>query len=447
MTGPAWSTSNDPSKTERRWKARWSRGDRRSWLQATAPSSVRWRAGASRAPLPGQRQAGRKAVADRGQRQERHAGGGQLDAQRQPVDAARRSRRRPRRPGPGPSPGGRRAPARRRAAARPSPRRWTPSGAIGISCSPVTRSGARLVTTNRDRGETRTSSATAAAASRTCSKLSRTSSIERSARNAGSVSTADLDVPSNRPIVRATSALTSAGSSIVASGTNHAPSAYSASTARAASVATLVLPMPPAPVMVTSRASSSSARERLDLVVAPDEGRRAAARGCRPSSGRPGPAGTRPAARERRAGTAARAGDVLEDEQAEVAGGRAGRQVVGGELVGRAGEDDLAAVPDGRDAGGPADLDPAVVVARAVGLAAVDAHPDADGRRPRARRGPGASAGRRPRRRPRRRLPERGEHGVALGPDDGPAMGVDGRPDQRDVRGVDVVPARRRAPG
>ena len=254
-------------------------------------------------------------------------------------------------------------------------------------------------------------------------------------------------MPSNRPIVRATSALTSAGSSIVASGTNHAPSAYSASTvagrlrgdARLADAARAGDGHEPGVVQQRP--------ERLDLVVAPDEGRQP----------RLEVADRRPAGADRRKlGRQARnvelvqplgSGHVLEDEQAEVAGSRAGRQVVGGQLVGRAGEDDLAAVPDGGDAGGPADLDPAVVVARAVGLAAVDAHPDADRgvlgpvvgleRALGGDRGGNRGAG----------FPERGEDGVALGPDDGPAMGVDGSPDQRDVRGVDVVPAHAERPG
>ena len=104
----------------------------------------------------------------------------------------------------------------------------------------------------------------------------------------------------------------------------------------------------------------------------------------------------------------------------------AGRQVVGDEGLGRTGDDDLAAMPCGGDPCRAADFEAAIVVTREMRLPAVEAHPDADpgvGRPFGAGQGalgldgrPDARAG----------LRKGGEDRVALGPDDDPALPVDG---------------------
>ena len=81
---------------------------------------------------------------------------------------------------------------------------------------------------------------------------------------------------------------------------------------------------------------------------------------------------------------------------------------------------------DGRDPGRTVDVEAAVVVAGEVGLARVQAHPDADrgAIRPRV---PGQGAlGRRRAARRRPGLAERREHRIALGPDDTPPCALDG---------------------
>ena len=132
------------------------------------------------------------------------------------------------------------------------------SGRTGYSCSPPMRSATRVVTSARERGDARRMSATTGAPSIRCSKLSMTSSTDRSRRKSGRVSAALRSVPSNRPSVRATAARTSVASSRLASGTNHAPSGNAAARRRAVSSARLDLPIPPGPVRVTSRPASSS---------------------------------------------------------------------------------------------------------------------------------------------------------------------------------------------
>ena len=63
------------------------------------------------------------------------------------------------------------------------PGRRTPSGGTGNSCSPATRSGARLVATIVSSGAARSRPGSSGAASRTCSTLSMTTASERDARN------------------------------------------------------------------------------------------------------------------------------------------------------------------------------------------------------------------------------------------------------------------------
>ena len=112
------------------------------------------------------------------------------------------------------------------------------------------------------------------------------------------------------------------------------------------------------------------------------------------------------------------------------------------EARGRRRDDDLAAVPDGRDAGGPVDIEAAVIVAGEMCLARVETHPypNVGAGRP----GPCAEGS----------LPvdgglepcpgllERREHRVTLGPDADAAVTSDRVAEQAEVDRVDRVPVR-----
>ena len=187
------------------------------------------------------------------------AGGGELDRQRQPVEAAAdlgdmRSRR------------------RRRRGSTARARRWNratagsaASGPSASSCSAASCSGARLVTTSFERGDAGRIALRAFAASSSCSKLSTTISSSR---------------PAVSPTACSSSAATSAGSSSAASVTKRAPSANRSPSRCASSSAKRVLPIPPGPVSVSSRTSGvgeQRLRGRQILVAAEQRRRRAAA--------------------------------------------------------------------------------------------------------------------------------------------------------------------------
>ena len=145
------------------------RRDSRSWLQAMAPRSVRWRSGRSRAPPARSRLRPSRSRIER-RAEEPDARRGQLDA----PAAGRRGARRspgsspaPRRRGRGP--GGARG-ARSTNSATPAS---TSSGGTGCPRSPPIRSSSRLVTRTRTSGAPRTMRATTsrrrpAAAARGC---------------------------------------------------------------------------------------------------------------------------------------------------------------------------------------------------------------------------------------------------------------------------------------
>ena len=104
-----------------------------------------------------------------------------------------------------------------------SPFAGSDNGGTGNSCSPATRRGARLETITVTPGAPRSRSATIAAPSITCSKLSSTSSAERSRRCSRMRSAGErfaARMPSAAPMADGTSS----GSVTGASGTNHAPS-------------------------------------------------------------------------------------------------------------------------------------------------------------------------------------------------------------------------------
>ena len=107
---------------------------------------------------------------------------------------------------------------------------------------------------------------TSGAAATTRSKLSSTSSVsDRSARESASAS---ARAPSEPPAARrekplAISGTTRAGSWSPASETNDTPPAKSARTSSATRIASLVLPVPPGPVSVTSLTSRLSSSSRI----------------------------------------------------------------------------------------------------------------------------------------------------------------------------------------
>ena len=179
--------SKPPMNTASRSNRRQSGASSRSWLHAIAPRSDRWRSGTSAAPPPGRssRPSSRSWIA--AGVQEPDPRGGQLDGQRHAAEVGDDRRRRRRRWRPvianpgldrlargrrtaGPprtaasASGSRRRIARRAAArARAALRRSRSAGAgrpgTGYSCSPEMRSGARLVARIRIRAARRSSSA------------------------------------------------------------------------------------------------------------------------------------------------------------------------------------------------------------------------------------------------------------------------------------------------
>ena len=219
-TCAAWSRSKPPSKTARSCRTRWSSvdeqvvapGDRarqgplpiRARCADPSPGSGSARrggrgspsaAGARRAPPPARPRAAGRRGARRPRRRPRVRTG--LPARSDRARPLHEQPRTVRTQGSGPG-----TPARRGSAAALG---WSRG-----SATPVKRRG--------DRRRRRTHRAGR-------SKLSSTSSTDRSARYGPRASAAGRPGPSNRPIVRAMAERTTAGSSTSASGTNHAPSA------------------------------------------------------------------------------------------------------------------------------------------------------------------------------------------------------------------------------
>jgi hypothetical protein len=119
------------------------------------------------------------------------------------------------------------------------------SGSSRYSCSPATRSGARLVTSTRNREHAPRRPLTRGAASRRCSKLSRKSRSSLPRRNPVRSSGA--------PIVWATSEARSSGSVSPARDTQKTPSWSLPTSSAATSRPRRVLPVPPGPVSVRRR--------------------------------------------------------------------------------------------------------------------------------------------------------------------------------------------------
>ncbi len=125
--------------------------------------------------------------------------------------------------------------------------------AIGVLC-PRSEASSRLVARIVVRGHRRTNiSARVAAASMTCSQLSRTSRSFFPPTARATASAEWTSDPSLSPSTPATADGTRCGSDSDASSTSHPPSANSPRTRRATFNARVVFPMPPGPVRVTTR--------------------------------------------------------------------------------------------------------------------------------------------------------------------------------------------------
>ena len=175
----------------------------------------------------------------------------------------------------------------------------------GNSCSRPSRSGARLVTTTRTSGPARSRSAwICAAAGIRCSKLSRTSRIDRPDRNAWSRSSDVVCGDSTRPNVPAIASRTSSGSSIPSRRTSHAPSAKEAARAARGLDGKAGLARAARSRQRDERRLAEQAFQHLELAVPPDE----AGQATRQVPG--GTARRRRAAGSSRAGPRSRAGGV-----------------------------------------------------------------------------------------------------------------------------------------
>ena len=124
------------------------------------------------------------------------------------------------------------------------------SGGTAYSTSPCTRRSSRLVQKSVRLGQACTSPDNAGAASITCSRLSRRSSISRSPMWSAR--------PSFAPSVCAICSVTSEDSRTEARPTQKTPALYEGTRVAAASMARRVLPEPPGPVSVRSRVPRSN---------------------------------------------------------------------------------------------------------------------------------------------------------------------------------------------
>ena len=131
-----------------------------------------------------------------------------------------------------------------------------PSGETSKRCSPVTRSGVRLVTRIVVRGAACSRSVTTGHASTTCSKLSSTSSIRRPCTTPATSARRSWCGAARTSRASAIALSTRSGPATASSATQQAPSGNVGATAAATARASRVLPIPPVPVSVISRAPS-----------------------------------------------------------------------------------------------------------------------------------------------------------------------------------------------
>ena len=127
----------------------------------------------------------------------------------------------------------------------------------GQTCSPSTARPSRLVARMRTlRHSCSTASANSPASSSRCSQLSSTSRSCLARRNSTMLPLRDTLGWGCTPSVAATTCTSASGSLAAASSHSHAPSGKRGSISAATWVARRVLPTPPTPIRVTSRASS-----------------------------------------------------------------------------------------------------------------------------------------------------------------------------------------------
>ena len=245
-----------PANTASRRKSRRSGSDRRSWLQAIAPRSVRCRSGRSREPparsrLDASRSRIRAGLSSRTRAAASSIASGSPDSRSQiwrttTSDSPDRSR------------SGRSACARAVNSSTPAS---TSSGGTGWPRSPVIRRSSRLVIMSRTSGAPRATEATTSAPpGRSCSRLSRSSRADRSRRCSRRASARLRSGESMSPSVEAIVGSSMAASRTAARSTNHVPCGNRSRTACATPSARRVLPLPPGPVRVRIRVEASRSR-------------------------------------------------------------------------------------------------------------------------------------------------------------------------------------------
>ena len=147
------------------------------------------------------------------------------------------------------------------------PRDGVGSGARRKMCSAASPRGSRLVTSTASRGQAASSLATRSrAASRRCSQLSTTNSLDPSPSRAEQAARTSPRLTVS-PIASARANGTAAGSMTGASS-----STVAVSTRRATSIATRVFPIPPGPTTVTSRSDASSRCSAATSASRPNSG-------------------------------------------------------------------------------------------------------------------------------------------------------------------------------
>jgi len=132
------------------------------------------------------------------------------------------------------------------------------SGGTGYSRSARSPSTVRLVAKITTRGQRASSSPRPGAAWITCSRLSRISSHAPPPNVSASASTGEPARARSAPAIRPMAAGTSLGSVTASSGTNTVPAPNQSRSRSPTATASRVLPTPPGPVSVTSRAPGRS---------------------------------------------------------------------------------------------------------------------------------------------------------------------------------------------
>ena len=281
----------------------------------------------------------------------------------------------------------------------------------------------RLVARTEASGQrSRTRSSSARTPSATCSQLSKMRSVGAMTSRCSIV---DKTSPpaSSTPRTAPTASGTRSGSLTTARSTHHAPPGWRGAAGSAATIARLVLPMPPGPTRVTNR---SDARSRARAAMSSSRPTRGAGSDGRLWLTTPGDRSGGKSARSPRRRDLVQHHRVVEPSQPELAQSVIGPMVGRREPGGRGGHHDLVAVAGGRHASGLVDGERDVVPVDDVGEPRVQSHPDAE----RVAAGP-LQRGKLPLRldaRPhgRRGIGEGREEAVALGLHDAPAVAGDG---------------------